>query len=82
MEKALPGAVVILGSTTASTNMDGQFNIALDPRRCHRILRVRYVGYLEWTETLEQWEGNLTRDISLAPDVAKIGTAVISAGPI
>ena len=77
--ESLPGAVVMLGSATASTNMDGQFNIALDPNDAP-ILRVRYVGYLEWTETLEKWEGNLTRNISLSTDVAQIGTAVISAG--
>lgn len=77
--EALPGAVVILGSKTASTNIDGQFNLVLNPGGATE-LRVRYVGYVEWRETLEQWEGNLNRDISLAPDVAKIGTAVISAG--
>ena len=77
--EGLPGAVVMLGTATASTNIDGQFSIALDPSGVPT-LRVRFVGYLEWTETLAKWEGNLTRDISLSPDVAQIGTAVISAG--
>ena len=50
--EALPGAVVILGSKTASTNIDGQFNLVLNPGGATE-LRVRYVGYVEWRETLD-----------------------------
>ena len=77
--QGLPGAAVILGSSTALSDVDGKFNVALDTEG-NRYLRVRYVGYLEWTDTLDAWQGSRTLDVMLEPDVARIGTAVISAG--
>ena len=77
--QGLPGAAVILGSSTALSDVDGKFNVVLDFEG-NRYLRVRYVGYLEWTDTLDAWQGSRTLDIALEPDVARIGTAVISAG--
>ncbi|MCH1576544.1 MAG: TonB-dependent receptor [Flavobacteriales bacterium] len=77
--ESLPGAVVMLAGKTVSTNIEGAFSLSLNPNE-GGTLRVRYVGYLEWTEKLEPWTGNLTRNVSLSPDVARIGTAVISAG--
>lgn len=75
----LPGAAIIIGSATALTNIDGQFTISPDMDQ-PLAMRVRYVGYIEWTESLEAWEGIRTLDVQLEPDVARIGTAVISAG--
>ncbi|MDB4787293.1 TonB-dependent receptor [Flavobacteriales bacterium] len=77
--ESLPGAVVMLGSNSASTDINGAFNLTLNPDES-ATLRVRYVGYIEWTETLDLWKGSITHNVSLAPDVARIGTAVISAG--
>ena len=75
----LPGAAIIIGSATALTNVDGQFTISPDMSQLLD-LRVRYIGFIEWKSTLDPWTGVRTLDIQLEPDVAKIGTAVISAG--
>jgi len=76
--ESLPGAVVMLGPATASTNIDGQFSLTVNTDDLN--LRVRYVGYLEWNGQLDPWTGTQTKDIQLSPDVARIGTAVVSAG--
>lgn len=75
----LPGAAVILGTSKGLTNIDGQFELKVDQDGTTD-LRVRYVGYIEQRETLDPWTGKRTLDIALEPDVARIGTAVVSAG--
>ncbi len=75
----LPGAVVMLGASSALTDINGQFTVPLD-KEGNRNLRVRFVGYVEWSNTLDAWQGAKTLAVSLEPDVARIGTAVISAG--
>ncbi len=75
----LPGAAVILGTSTALTDVDGKFQIEPDAAG-NLLLRIRYVGYIEWTRTLETWRGQQVLDVAMEPDVATIGTAVISAG--
>ena len=74
----LPGAAILLGQASALSDVDGHFRIPSSDGAL--ALRVRYVGYIEWTRTLEPWTGEQRLDIALEPDVAKIGTAVISAG--
>ena len=75
----LPGASVFVGDLGALTNIDGQFELS-GTTPGPKVVRVRYVGYVEWSDTLAFWTGTTTLDISLQPDVASIGTAVISAG--
>jgi iron complex outermembrane receptor protein len=78
-EEALPGAAVILGSASALTDVNGQFTISAKEAGT-LLLRIRYVGYIESQRTLTPWTGTQTLDVALEPDVARIGTAVISAG--
>ena len=73
----LPGAAVFLDGQGALTDVDGRFSFS---RSGAVVLRVRYVGYIETTHTLDAWTRDRTLDISLEPDVASIGTAVVSAG--
>ena len=75
----LPGASVFVGDLGALTNIDGQFELS-GTTPGPKVVRVRYVGYVEWSDTLAFWTGTTTLDITLQPDVASIGTAVISAG--
>lgn len=75
----LPGAAVFLDGQGALTDVDGRFSFSGDGSE-NKVLRVRYVGYIETTQTLDAWQGDRTVDIRLEPDVASIGTAVVSAG--
>ena len=75
----LPGAAVFLDGQGALTDVDGRFSFSGDDSEV-KVLRVRYVGYIEATQTLDAWQGDRTLDIRLEPDVASIGTAVVSAG--
>ena len=78
-KEALPGAAVILGSASALTDVNGQFTLSAKEVGT-LLLRIRYVGYVESQRTLTPWSGTQTLDVALEPDVARIGTAVISAG--
>ena len=73
----LPGAAVFANGQGVLTDLDGQFSISASGSV---ELKVRYVGYVEWTTRLDAWTGTQTFDIALEPDVASIGTAVVSAG--
>ena len=75
----LPGAAVFLDGTGALSDVDGHFSFN-GQGKAAKVIRVRYVGYLESSQTLDSWQGNRSIEIRLEPDVASIGTAVISAG--
>ena len=72
---------VFLDGQGALTDVDGRFTFSGDGSENTRpVLRVRYVGYVETSQTLDAWQGDRTVDIRIEPDVASIGTAVVSAG--
>ena len=50
----LPGAAVFANGQGVLTDLDGQFTLSSQGTVA---LRVRYVGYVEWTDTLEAWPG-------------------------
>ena len=76
---ALPGASVFVNGSGVLTDIDGRFVFTGSTTGPAKVL-VRYVGYIEWTETLPAWTGLKSMNIELSPDVASIGTAVVSAG--
>jgi outer membrane cobalamin receptor len=75
----LPGASVFVNDIGALTDINGHF-VFSGSVPGPKVVRVRYVGYEEWTTTLDAWTGKADLMITLIPDVASIGTAVISAG--
>lgn len=76
---ALPGASVFVNGSGVLTDIDGRFVFTGSTTEPAKVL-IRYVGYIEWTETLPAWTGLKSMNIELSPDVASIGTAVVSAG--
>ena len=63
------------------TDLDGRFTFTgTELGAAPSVLRVRYIGYVETSQSLDPWRGDKTLEIRLEPDVASIGTAVVSAG--
>ena len=60
----LPGAAVFLDGQGALTDVDGRFSFSGDGSGA-KVLRVRYVGYIETTQTLDAWQGDRTEEIRL-----------------
>lgn len=77
--EALPGAAVILNGQGGLTDINGQYKLQ-GAAAGDLSLTVRFVGYVEQKQDLKAWVGTQTLDVSLVPDIAKIGTAVVSAG--
>ncbi|MGB0511011.1 MAG: carboxypeptidase-like regulatory domain-containing protein, partial [Flavobacteriales bacterium] len=77
----LPGAAVFLDGNGVLTDLDGRFTFTgTEPGAAPSVLRVRYIGYVETSQSLDPWTGDKTLEVRLEPDVASIGTAVVSAG--
>ena len=78
-EEALIGANISAGQTGGYSGVDGRFEIHLQPGAYY--LRVSYVGYHIWTDSLALAAGEKRElSINLSPGTSVLGTATVTTG--